>query len=119
MWTPATRAQLVRPIQPYATCLTDAEWAIAQTFLPPPSARGRRRRWPMRLLLDAVSPADLHDSHGGIALLQASRRPWPFIALCWADHAYAGPRVANATPITVELVGPKPDQRAFAVQPRR
>ena len=225
MWTPAARAQLVRPAQPYATCLTDAEWAIAQAFLPPPSPCGRRRRWPMRLLLDAilyvlrtgcawrhlprdfppwqtvlrwflrlarsgvfermahaltmadrervgrgasptgavvdaqtahaggvdvagrrgydaakrivgrkrhalvdtdgrlllaaVSPADLHDSHGGIALLQASRRPWPFVAQCWADRAYAGSRVAHATPITVEVVGPKPGQKGFAEQPRR
>jgi transposase len=30
-----------------------------------------------RLLLAAVSPANLHDSHGGIALLRTSRRPWP------------------------------------------
>ena len=30
-----------------------------------------------------------------------------------------GSRVANATPIIVELVGPKPGQRGFAVQPRR
>ena len=72
-----------------------------------------------RLLLAAVSHADLHDSHGGVALLQTSRRPWPFIALCYADRAHAGPRVAKATPIGVELVGPKPGQRGFAVQPRR
>jgi transposase len=72
-----------------------------------------------RLLLAAVSPADLHDSHGGVALLRVSRRPWPFVALCYADRAYAGPRVAEATSITVELVGSKPDQRGFAVQPRR
>lgn len=32
-----------------------------------------------RLLIAAVSPADLHDSHGGVALLRASRRPWPFL----------------------------------------
>ena len=72
-----------------------------------------------RLLLAAVSPADLHDSHGGAALLRTSRRPRPFLALCYADRAYAGPRVAGATPIAVELVGPKPGQRGFAVQPRR
>jgi transposase len=72
-----------------------------------------------RLLLAAVSPADLHDSHGGIALLRISRRPWPFIALCYADRAYAGARVADASPIRVELVGPRPGQRGFAVQPRR
>lgn len=54
MWTPAAQAQLVRPTLPYATCLTDAEWGIAQALLPPPSSCGRRRRWPMRLLLDAM-----------------------------------------------------------------
>lgn len=72
-----------------------------------------------RLLLAAVSPADLHDSHGGVALLRASRRPWPFLARCYADRAYAGPRVAEATPIAVELVGSPPGQRGLAVQPRR
>jgi transposase len=30
-----------------------------------------------RLLLAAVSPAGMHDSHGGVALLRTSRRPWP------------------------------------------
>lgn len=225
MWTPAARAELARPAQPYSTCLTDAEWQIAQAFLPGPAGCGRPRRWPMRALLDgvlyvlrtgcawrhlprdfppwqttlrwflrlarsgafermahaltladreragrdasptaavldaqaarssgtgvagrrgydtakrvvgrkrhalvdtdgrlllaAISPADLHDSHGGIALLRTSRRPWPFIALCYADRAYAGQRVAGATQVRVELVGPKPGQRGFAVQPRR
>ena len=243
MWTPAARAQLARPTEPYATCLTDPEWALAEPFLPPAASRGRRRRWPMRHLLDAmlyvlrtgcalgrlrlppcgtddrlcrswrhlprdfppwqtvlrwflrlaragtferlahalatadrervgrgasptgavvdaqaarsggvgvagrrgfdaakrvvgrkrhalvdtdgrlllaaVSPADLHDSHGGVALLRASRRPWPFLALCYADRAYAGPRVAKATPVVVELVGSAPGQRGFAAQPRR
>lgn len=224
MWTPAARARLVRPAQPYATCLTDAEWQIAQAFLLAPALTVGPRRWSMRALLDgvlhvlrtgcawrhlprdfppwqttlrwfvrlarsgafermahalamadreragrgasptaavvdaqaassggtgvagrrgydaarrvvgrkrhalvdtdgrlllaAVSPADLHDSHGGIALLRISRRPWPFIALCYADRAYAGPRVADATPVRVELVEPKPGQRGFAVQPR-
>ncbi|MHB0721333.1 IS701 family transposase, partial [Roseomonas mucosa] len=47
-----------------------------------------------RLLLAAVSPACLHDSRGGAALLAMSRRPWPFLARCFADRAYAGPRIA-------------------------
>lgn len=72
-----------------------------------------------RLLLAAVSPADLHDSCGGIALLQTSRRPWSFIALCYADRAYAGPRVAGATQVRVKLVWPRPGQPGFAVQRRR
>lgn len=72
-----------------------------------------------RLLLAAISPANLHDSHGGVALLQASRQPWPFLLRCFADRAYAGPRVAAATFIAVALVGSPPGQRGFAVQPRR
>ena len=32
-----------------------------------------------RLLLAAVSPGDLHDSLGGVALLRASRGLWPFL----------------------------------------
>jgi putative transposase len=80
-------------------------------------------RWWTRtggLLLAAVSPADLPTTAtAGSALLLTSRRPWPFIALCYADRAYAGARVAGATSVRVELVGPKPGQRGFAVQPRR
>lgn len=72
-----------------------------------------------RLLLAAVSPASLHDSRGGAALLQASRQPWPFLRRCFADRAYAGPRVAGATSVAVTLVGSPPGQQGFAVQPRR
>jgi putative transposase len=193
MWTPAARAQLARDHQPYATCLTDAEWALVVPVLPLPSGRGRPRLWPLRLVVDAilyvlrtgtawrhlprefppwatvhrwflrlaqagvferlchrlvmadrersgreasptaavidaqatrsggvgvvgnrgfdptrrivgrkrhmltdtdgrlllatVSPADKHDSHGGVALLKASCRPWPFLKRCFADKA--------------------------------
>lgn len=72
-----------------------------------------------RLLLAAVSPANKHDSHGGVALLKASRRPWPFLKLCFADKAYAGERVGSATAIKVEVVGAPAGQKGFAVQPRR
>ena len=72
-----------------------------------------------RLLLASISPASLHDSHGGIALLSMSRRPWPFLALCFADRAYAGTRVATATPVAVQLVGRAPNAQGFAVQPAR
>ena len=72
-----------------------------------------------RLLLAAISPASLHDSHGGVVLLAASRRPWPFLARCFADRAYAGERVATASSVRVSLVGNPPGQRGFAVQPRR
>ncbi|MCJ2029095.1 IS5 family transposase [Methylobacterium sp. J-043] len=72
-----------------------------------------------RLLLAAVSPAKLRDSHGGVALLRASRRLLPFLAHCFADQAYQGDRVGNATAITVEIVRPEKGQKGFAVQPRR
>ncbi len=72
-----------------------------------------------RLLLATVSTADRHDSYGGVALLQASRRLWPFLAHCFADQAYQGERVGNATAITVEIVRPDKGQKGFAVQPRR
>ena len=225
MWTPAARAQLAREARPYATSLTDAEWALDAPFLPAPAGRGRPRRWPLRTLLDAVlyvlrtgiawrhlprefppwptvhrwflrlsragaferlghaltmadreragreaspsgavldaqaarsggvgvsgergfdaarrvagrkrhlltdtdgrvllaavSPADLHDSRGGEALLRASRRPWPFVERCFADRAYAGERVASATSVAVTIVGAAPGQKGFAVHPRR
>ncbi|MCG7364536.1 IS5 family transposase, partial [Roseomonas sp. ACRSG] len=72
-----------------------------------------------RLLMVAVSPASLHDSRGGAAVLAASRRPWPFLSRCFADRAYAGSRVADASPLAVTLVGSPPGQKGFAVQPRR
>lgn len=34
-------------------------------------------------------------------------------------RAYAGPRVAQASPVAVTLVGKPPGQKGFAVQPRR
>jgi hypothetical protein len=67
----------------------------------------------------AVSPADLHDSHGAIALRHASRGLFPFLAHCFADRAYRGERVGAATTITVKIVEPKEGQKGFAMQPRR
>ena len=80
-----------------------------------------------RLLMTAISPANLptcqpanlHDSHGGVALLRASRSLWPFLAHCFADRAYRGKRVGMATTITVEIVEPEAGQKGFAVQARR
>lgn len=225
MWTPAARAQLARDHIPYATSLTDAEWAVVSPFMPKPAKTGRPWRWPMRLVFDGiqyvlrtgcawehlphefppfstvhrwflrlaragafdkvtqvlaaldraragrnpfptaavmdaqaarsgsvgvagprgydparrvvgrkrhalfdtdgrllgamVSPASLHDSHGGIALLRASRKLWPFLERCLADSAYAGRRVASATAVAVTVVSAEPGQKGFAVQPRR
>ncbi|WP_408891899.1 transposase [Teichococcus vastitatis] len=51
---PAVRAQLARGTIPYAPCLTNAEWALVQPFMPPLGKTGRPRRWPMRLIMDSI-----------------------------------------------------------------
>lgn len=48
----------------------------------------------------------LHDSHGGGALLRASRSLWLFLAHCFADRAYRGDRVGSAIAITVKIAEP-------------
>ena len=40
--------------RPYPSDLSDAEWALLAPLLPPPAARGRPRKWPPRLVADAV-----------------------------------------------------------------
>ncbi len=52
-------------------------------------------------------------------LLRASRRSFPFVERVFADSAYAGKRVANATRITVEIVRKAADQVGFQVHKRR
>jgi transposase len=54
MWTPAARVQLARGSIPYETCLADAEWALVRPFMPAPGQTRRPRRWPMRLIMDAI-----------------------------------------------------------------
>ncbi|WP_267361518.1 MULTISPECIES: transposase [unclassified Methylobacterium] len=71
------------------------------------------------LLMAGVSTADLNDSHGGTALLRASRGLFTFLTYCFADRAYRGERVGMATAIVVEVVEPEAGQKGIAVQPRR
>jgi transposase len=54
MWTPTTREQHNRKALRYQTDLTDAEWAVMEPYLPPPSATGRPRRWPMREIINGI-----------------------------------------------------------------
>lgn len=72
-----------------------------------------------RALVLFPHPASIQDRDGAGPVLQASRRPFPFIRKVFADAGYQGPRVAEATSIAVEIVKRKPDQVGFAVQPRR
>jgi len=72
-----------------------------------------------RALTLQVHPASVQDRDGAVPLLQASRGSFPFIQRVFADTAYAGERVANATRIVVEIVRKLPDQVGFTVLPRR
>jgi transposase len=66
-----------------------------------------------------VHPASVQDRDGAVPLLKASRRRFPFVEHAFADTAYAGQRVAQATRIAVEIVRKLPGQVGFAVHPRR
>ena len=44
MWTATTRAQYARMGLALPSDLTDAEWALLEPFLPPPSHVGRPRK---------------------------------------------------------------------------
>ena len=72
-----------------------------------------------RLLSVQVHPASVQDRDGAVPLLRASRLRFPFVERAFADSAYAGDRVADATTIAVEIVRKPPDQIGFAVHPRR
>jgi putative transposase len=63
--------------------------------------------------------ADIQDRDGAGPLLRASRPSWPFVALGYADGGYAGPRVAQASPIRIEVVRKADNQVGFAVVARR
>jgi transposase len=63
-------------------------------------------------------PASVQDRDGGGALLNLSRRSFPFIERVFADSGYAGEKVAKATLIAVEIVRKNPDQVGFAANPR-
>jgi transposase len=58
--------------------------------------------------------ADMQDRDGAGPLLRASRPSWPFVAL-----GYAAPRVADASPIRIEVVRKADNHVGFAVIARR
>ncbi len=70
------------------------------------------------LKLQAHSAA-IQDRDGAGPLLLASRARWPFVALAYADGGYAGPRVAKASCIRIEVVRKSDNQVGFAVIARR
>jgi len=54
MWTKTTRALHARSGLALPSDLTDAEWAVLERFLPPPSNVGRPRKWPPRRIVEAI-----------------------------------------------------------------
>src|ERR1700710_873736 len=54
MWTPTNRAQYKRTGLGYGSSLTNDEWAPLEPLLPPPCRCGRKRKWPMRLIVEAM-----------------------------------------------------------------
>ena len=54
MWTATTRAQHKRDGLRFASDVTDAEWALIEPLLPPPSPIGRPPDWPMREIVNAI-----------------------------------------------------------------
>jgi putative transposase len=63
MWTPTTRAQHSRARLRYGSDLTDAEWLILSRLLLPACSCGRRRKWDMREIVNAI----FYILRGGIA----------------------------------------------------
>lgn len=53
-WTETTRPQYVRGGMRYASDCTDAEWAIVEPFMPPPSRVGRPRTTLLRDVWNAI-----------------------------------------------------------------
>jgi transposase len=72
-----------------------------------------------RALLIEPHAANVQDRDGGGALLQVSRRLFPFIRLVWADGGYNHERVTAATQVRVEIVSKIAGQSGFVVLPRR
>jgi transposase len=62
MWTDITRAHYARKGPGLPSNLTDAEWLVIEPHLPPPCHVGRRRKWPMRTVVNAM----LYVLRGGV-----------------------------------------------------
>ena len=65
------------PRRAYPSDLSDAEWALLAPLLPPPAPCGRPRKWPARLIADAV----FYVLRSGCAWRMLPREfpPWPTV----------------------------------------
>lgn len=69
MWTDTTRALHARTRLALPSDLTDAEWAVLEPLLPPPSYVGRPRKWSLPRIIEAI----LYLLRGGL--------PWRMLPL--------------------------------------
>ena len=87
------------------------------------TVKGRKRHAMVdtsgRALTLQAHSAGIQDRDGTGPLLRASRARWPFVALGTAGGGYAGPRVANASSIRIEVMRRADQQVGFAVIARR
>ena len=65
------------PRRPYPSDLSDAEWELLAPLLPPPSWTGRPRKWPARVIADAI----FYILRSGCAwrMLPHEFPPWPTV----------------------------------------
>lgn len=88
MWNPTARAQHSRDHLRYGSDLTDAEWELIEPCLPPARSRGRKRRWPMRRIVEAI----LYVLRAGCPwrLLPDSFPPWRTVYRWFAEFRDTG-----------------------------
>jgi putative transposase len=73
----------------YRSDLSDVEWAILAPPLPPPATCGRPRKWPERLIADAL----FHVPRSGCAWRMRPREfpPWPTVYARFRRRRVGGP----------------------------
>jgi transposase len=88
--------------------------------------KGRKRHIAVdtdgRLLMVNLTPADLSDSAGAQAILDAIRTRWPWVKHLFADAAYDRLKLMDKAAyldFVVEIIRRSDDQRGFEVLPRR
>jgi transposase len=75
-----------------------------------------------RLLMVNLTPADISDSAGAQAILDAIRKRWPWVKHLFADGAYDRGKLmdkAAAKNFVIEIIRRCDDQKGFKVLPRR
>jgi transposase len=75
-----------------------------------------------RLLMVNLTPADISDSAGAIAILEGIRKRWPWVKQLFADGAYDRTRLMDKAAFldfTIEVIRRADAQQGFEVLPRR